>query len=346
MTESRRNLTAPLPAAGYTEGSGSRRLASRPMRNLSTQSIFGHAARLDWGAAVVAWERDGKRGYQFEDGRMRVFAADYYHLLERIDVSADRVRTLLSLLGLEAPTEAASLPAGAFEAPSLDEQIEYFLTSYPGGFTGDKWRGDHRGGTDRVLKRHRDPAVALARKELTVVHLTSCLDRRREDVAMQTLASVLGATDLVPAAHVQRLPELPPNRARAVLIGLYELLFGRTSLEVRVVQWVQALTRGTARKPTWGLATAPLALLAPDQHVCVNRASFLAQATSMAPRLRVTATPTGTDYGPLLAMSKSVRDRLEAVSSSPADLLDVHDFMVFTLRPDAWRRPVGNVTEP
>lgn len=307
------------------------------MSHLASQSVYRHAAKPEWGGALIAWERDGKRGYQFEDGRLRVFTSVHYHLLERIDASADRVRTLRALLGIDAPPEVVSVPAASLERPTLDEQIEYFLAQFPGGFAGEKWQSEHRGGSERARKRHRDPAIAIARKELTVTHLTSCLDRRREDMAMQTLATVLGSTDLVAATHVQDLPALPPNRARTIVIGLYELLFGNNSVEVRVVQWVQALTRGTGRKPQWSVATAPLALFSPDHHVCVHRASFLAQAASFAPHIRVAVSPAGVDYGPLLAMATRVRARLDEKSCSPADFLDVHDFMLLTLRAEAVR---------
>jgi hypothetical protein len=298
------------------------------MSDLVHQSVYQHATRPEWGGALIAWERDGKRGYQFEDGRLRIFTAGHYHLLERIDASFDRVRTLRALVGLPAE-KARETSAPAHEAPSLDEQVAYFRASYPGGFAGEKWRAARRGGGDRARKRHRDPAIALARKELTAANLASYLERRHEEEGVASLAMVLGETDLVPYTHVPR--ELPPNRARAVLVGLFDLLFGHSSSEVRMVQWVQALARGTGRKPSWPLATAPLALLHPDQHICVHRATFVAQASAMELRPRIAVSPSGTDYAPLLAMAERLRSHLTALECAPADLLDVHDFIVLTL---------------
>lgn len=295
----------------------------------SSQSAYQHAAKPEWGVAVIAWEREGKRGYQFEDGQLRVFTSGYFHMLDPIAVSPERVRILHALLGLPLPTVTSALPQ-PIDRPTIDEQIVYFLRAYPGGFAGEKWQSDRRGGSGRPLKRHRDPAIAFARTELTSARLAASLDQRREQEAVQTLANVLERTDLVAWAHVQKLPALPPNRARALVMGLLELLYGQASTEVRVVQWVQALTRGTGRAPSWTLATAPLALLHPDQHVCVHRTSFLAQAASVAPRLRVPASPSGVDYTRLLAMAESVREALKA-ASSPGDLLDVGDFISFTL---------------
>jgi hypothetical protein len=300
------------------------------MSDLVHRSVYQHAARPEWGGAIIAWERDGKRGYQFEDGRLRIFTTGHYHLLEQIRASTDRVRTLRALLGLPVETAPEANPP-APDAPTLDEQVEYFLAIYPGGFTGQRWRAERRGGAGQPRRRHRDPAIALARKQLTAAYLSSCLERLRDDEGIAVLAKVLGETDLVPPVHVPRLLELPPNRARAVLIGLFDLLFGRASAEVRMVQWVQALTRGTGRKPTWSLATAPLALVCPDQHICVHRPSFVAQATAMGLRPRVAVSPSGNDYAPLLAIAERVRAHLTASECAPADLLDVHDFMLLTL---------------
>ena len=306
------------------------------MSDLVHHSLYQHAARPEWGGALIAWEREGKRGYQFEDGHLRVFTAGHYHLLEKIDASTDRIRTLRAILGMPAERQVDT-PARATDVPSLDEQVEYFKATYPGGFSGEKWRTDHRGSDERARKRHRDPAIALARKELSATHLADCLERRREQEGVTSLANVLGETDLVPGPHVRLLAELPPNRAWAVLVGLIDLLFGRASSEVRLVQWIQALNRGTGRRPTWPLATAPLALVSPDQHICVHRASFVAQATAMELRPRVAVSPTGTEYAPLLAMAERVRAHLTANGCAPADLLDVYDFMVLTLSSGAAR---------
>lgn len=309
------------------------------MTDLVDQStVYQHAVRPEWGGAVIAWERDGKRGYQFEDGQLRVFTLVHYHLFERIDASLDRVRTLRALLGLQTRAVEPNAPdlLGA-PPPSLDEQIAHFRAAYPGGFTGERWRDDHRGGAGRTRKRQRDPAIARAQKELTAQQLASCLERRRPDEGLEALGKVLTATDLVGAGHVQHLLRLPPNRATAVLHGLYDLLYANSTVEIRLVQWIQALTRGSGKKPAWALATAPLALVAPREHVFINRAIFAAQAAALRVRQRLPVSPTGLDYVQLLAMAKGVREHLIDRGCPPADLFDVHDFMVATLSAGAQR---------
>jgi len=303
------------------------------------QNAYRHVAKPEWGMAVIAWEREGKRGYQFEDGQLRVFATGHYHLLDAIAIEPDRMRTLLAFLGrmLPQPTsDAASAAPATVVLPSLDEQIEFFLRAYPGGFAGDRWLNEHRrGASGRVRKRHRDPAIAFAREKLTPGHLATCLERRRPDEAIDTLSAVLGKTDLVAYARVQRLVSLAPERARGVVVALYDLLQARDGAEVRLMQWIQALTRGTGQAPTWNLATAPLALVDPAHHVCVHRTTFLAQAAVSAPRLRLPVSPSGYAYGAVLSMAEQIRVRLGELGAPPADRFDVHDFIAATVRTEA-----------
>jgi hypothetical protein len=299
------------------------------MSQLVGYSAFRHAARPEWGVAVIAWEREGKRGYQFEDGQLRVFTSGYYYLLDPIGVSSERLRSLKSLAGASVSQPAGAAPRPVV-GPTLDEQIGYFLRAYPGGFAGDRWRSERRGGSGRALRRHRDPAIAFAREQLTADRLAAGLDQHREREVVQALLEVVGRTDLVTAPQLERLASLGHDRARALVSGLRELLFGEASIQVRMVPWVRALTQGAGRAPTWAMATVPLALLDPDHHVCVQRTSFVAQAASVAPHLEVGLSPGGADYPPLLDMAQGVRERLE-VAHSPGDLLDVADFISFTL---------------
>jgi hypothetical protein len=66
--------------------------------------------------------------------------------------------------------------------------------------------------------------------------------------------------------------------------------------------------------------------------VFVHRASLLAQASAMARSVTISVSPRAVEYAPLLAMAERVRDRMRAAALAPADLLDVHDFISFTLR--------------
>src|SRR5688572_12808538 len=66
---------------------GRAHLYDTDLSDLVHQSLFQHASRPEWGGALIAWERDGKRGYQFEDGQLRIFTTGHYYLLEPIAAS-------------------------------------------------------------------------------------------------------------------------------------------------------------------------------------------------------------------------------------------------------------------
>jgi hypothetical protein len=302
------------------------------------QSTYQHASRPEWGAAVIAWEREGKRGYQFEDGQVRVFATQHYHLLDTIDVSADRMKTLMAILGHPPATVVESaLPPAPIARPTLDEQVEYFQRAYRGGFAGDAWQNERRQASGPARKRHRDPAIAHAREQLTAERLAGWVERRKEQEAMEALTAVLGRTDLVAATRAQRLTDISPDRARGVLVGLFDLLFSRVGVEVRLMQWVQALTRAMGQAPTWSLATAPLALVEPDRFVCVHRTSFVAQGSVVTPRLKLATSPSGYAYTPVLAMVEQIRLRLVEAGIPPGDRFDVYDFICLTVGTEARR---------
>lgn len=296
-----------------------------------SRNVYRHNAKPEWGGAVIAWEREGKRGYQFEDGQLRVFASAHYHMLDVIDVSGDRVKSLLSIVDRAQP---ATVVAGAprSDAPKLDEQVDHFLRAYPGGFTGDRWRTEHRKRDEgRSLKRHRDAAIALAQTELSHERLTACLEDRREPEALRALCDVIGSTDLVAAAHLTQLGAVPAHSTRNVIASLRDLLTGEGPAAVRLAHWIKSLTSATRRAPVWPLATAPLALVRPQEHICVQRASFAAQASSMMAQLRLGQTPNAPQYTRLLAMSERLRECLTDAGCPPNDLFDVSDFMLHTL---------------
>ena len=131
----------------------------------SEAQLYRHQNRKHWGVAAFLWEQDGKRGYQFSDGKMRVFKQGFYHLFETAeapgDGSAKAVRRLARLARADGVTESTRLP-------TLRDQILLFRRSYPKGFFGEAWMAKYRGVGVRKqlkrLKRHRDPAISDAHR--------------------------------------------------------------------------------------------------------------------------------------------------------------------------------------
>ncbi len=298
-------------------------------------TIFQHRTQSAWGAACIAWEREGKRGFQFEDGHVRVFTAAYGHLMEAIDVSRERAASLLALAGRSAAaTPPPKVIAGAAIPVTPDQQLDYLLATFPGGFAGEAWRREHRSHPVRNLKRHRDPAIARAREQLARPQLDGWIDSGRTLQGLAALRDLLESTDLVGASAVKQIGEVDPFTARLAITTLRDLLWTELPFGQRFEPWVAALSR-SGRAASWALATAPLALVHPDQHVCVAPPSFQAQANWLAPELQLGTAAQAPLYERALRMAERIRTLATERGAAPADLLDIHDFIACSLAPRA-----------
>ncbi len=300
-------------------------------------SAFRHVSKPEWGAAVLAWEVAGKRGYQFEDGRLRVFKEGYYHLLEPTLLPPERGAVLLAQVAT-APKPGDGVSARKPTGPriTLDRQIEHLLINYPGGFAAEPWRQDHRDRDDHALKRHREPALERARRELSREQLDQWLREPGCQEGWAALQALLSGTDLVPTAEAKRLAR-GSAQAGPILERLRDLLWTTTAEPELFDRWVDALGRGLGRSPTWPLATAPAALVHPQEHACVRPAALTSQAAGLIPALtlRLGKRPTAGAYYRARDVVTRVRDQLTEHGVPPADLLDVTDFIWATLRPAA-----------
>lgn len=295
----------------------------------SVLRLFRHSKRPHWGVAALVWERDEKRGYQFSDGKLRVFKQGFYGLFESAvapgDGSAKAVRRLARLAMSEHVTEATRLP-------TLRDQIELFRIEYPGGFEGKAWQTKHRGIEGRKrLKRFRDPAIVDAAK-LGVAELDATI-AAQDWVGVHTrLGDVASATDLVPSAQLRKLTKLRPSKNLAVAL--------RNWLHTEADQATKdrhfnAFVRELGDAASWQLATAVAALVHPDSYTCVRTSAYLLQGKMLLSEFSVARRPNSRDYRRLCHVAETVRRELQEAGLPPADLLDVYDFMWLTLRPAA-----------
>ncbi len=300
--------------------------------NETRQALFVHLKRPRWGFAVLAFDHSDKRGYQFEDGKLRLFKHGYYDMLQEVDPPFDKRRPVLEQLNRALGRHEASKASGNGELLiSPAEQVALFKEEHPEGFAGEAWKKKMRGaGAKRALKRHRDPAAKLARERLSAEVLVQWIEAHQYDAVIEALIAVLEQTSLVTAAKLKPLREAPAYRRRQIAEALCDLLHGEGALELRFERFVASLDA-----PSWELASAPLALVHPEQHVCVRPNVFKQQAIWMAPRLLHTPRPNARTYGRYLKMALALREQLEAATLSPQDLLDIHDFIYATLRPAA-----------
>ncbi len=299
--------------------------------------LYQHKARPEWGLAVLAWERGDKRGYQFEDGKLRVFKKGYFKLLEAVDQEPEEstsvAQALQRRIGWRQQAPATATRTRVNSVP-FEQQIAYFEELYPKGFQGSKWAKEKRGiDSKRRLKRHREEAVIEARNILGQERLRERLDAGESAGVIQSLIALCDETDLITKRQSQPLSKVGEENAQEVAEGLYELLYGEERLAIRFERFVDTLARVTRKKPSWQLATVFLALTQPKDHVCVKPRNFKTQAASMSQGLKVTAVPSAPVYERLRDMAAEVRDQLVEADYRPRDLLDVYDFMDTTLSP-------------
>lgn len=295
--------------------------------------LFRHRRRPDWGVAMIAWESADKRGYQFDDGRLRVLKKGFYDLMERVedgDVPEERMS-----VALEKNLAARSKPLK--KVYPFEDQLKIFRSLFPKGFEGERWRERRRGVDGRRLKRHRDPALELAADKLGEAELKTFVEEDRAEEVVQRVAEVLETTDLVTSSEVQALSRLDVGVQKEFGKALVDLLYGDAAFSKRFRNWVEVQKAESSWAPSWRLSTAIPALVKPEKHVCVRPSTFRKQAAVFAPRKRYARKPGTISYENFLKVAERTRERLCSSGFAPKDLLDVHDFVLVTLRPSAAR---------
>jgi len=321
----------------------------RPAQN-APRPLVRHTRREGWGRALMLWEREDKRGYQFEDGEVRVFAKPYFELLQPAKhpdpVLRHQLREQAVTNGhLEPAKSARGGKAAGRPVPSLDDQVTVFETLFPDGFHGDDWTEQHRGRIEgRRLKRHRDPAIEQAKERLSEEALRGCLERGEPVEVYRRFVDVVGGTDLATRKQLDgfRGLNVDTNLAEAMIGFLHDVRQGDLATMARLRR---ALAKENFRKIPWTALTAPRALLYPNDHMCVRPSVVRAQAKLIAPRFKLSQVPSAGDYSQCLEMAMSVREHLTKAGFSPRDLLDVTDFMRVTLASGAKRTLVEAMVE-
>lgn len=302
-----------------------------------TTTLVRHPKRQQWGRALFLWEREGKRGYQFEDGSVRVFAEGYYHLLAPLRQAPEPgLRRKLTEL---APTpEVVTKPGEAAPrapTPSLIDQVRYFGEEFSDGLAGSKWSDQHRGRSKgRSLKRHRDPAIELAAKTLGEEDLRALLASGQYEEVRDRTVALLRSTDLVTKTQLTALEKTPFNAELAA--AWVDYLHGPAEDAITFSALRLHLGKAGLKKPSWSLFTGPRALLYPKRHVVVKRSVFTKQAQAMPIPFKGKTTPCHEGYMAYLQMAEAIHGLLVEQNQAPRDLLDVAGFIWAT------KRPAGN----
>jgi len=296
------------------------------------QRLFRHVKCEDWGLAILAWDHGTKRGYQFEDGKLRVFKEGFYHLLEPVDAEADRTELILARLSRSlGRQQAASRVREDRQLITFDQQLAVFAKFYPEGLVSEAWIAKMRGSSDKKgLKRHREPAIRSAKERFAPERFEKALGAELFDGVHGAAIEMLEVSTLVRPNQLSALRDLPQSRHEIFSRSLAALLHGEGPYPRRFEDFIR-----TMGDPGWSLATAFPALVHPTEHVCVNPAPFKEQALWMAPHMKHPKSPEAGAYGRYLNMARGVFAKLEEAGQAPRDLLDVHDFIYETLRPAA-----------
>lgn len=299
--------------------------------------LYRHRLRPEWGMAVLAWEENGRRGYQFDDGKLRVFRQGYYSLFDPVAEQGFAANALEDELLRVAGTTSAQPKGPTLKAMyPFAVQLRIFRKLYPEGFAGHAWRKERRGleGHSR-LKRHRDAAIAEARALLGPERITQMCEEERYDDVIQAVVDVLGNTNIVSKAALDRIATMAEDAVGPVARALRDLIAGEKRYGTRFTRFVAALHAATGKRPSWRLATALPALVHPEKHVCVRKTVFLNQAATIEPDRRYANGPRRKAYKSFAEMARRTRDRLLDEGLNPRDLMDVYDFIWLTLRPAA-----------
>jgi hypothetical protein len=298
-------------------------------------SLFAHKNRKDWGVGVLAWEADGKRGYLFANGEERTMAGDFFELMRRVEQpNAEEQAAYARMQRILAARAKAD--DSARRGATFADHVERFRETYADGLQDAKWIVEIRGeGAERRSPRHRDAVLEEAKEQLSSAALDAMLGSLKHEQLWDLVTSILGRTDLVPAAQLKKPKSVTPEQQRGLAIAARELLYAKTPYEQRFDRYLGALAAFYGEPARWEIATALSAIVHPGEHVCVQPAVFRQQLKATGSSGTVAAKPSNAAYGKLLAIARFVGTQLNNQSEAPRDLLDVLDFIRIALKPPA-----------
>ncbi|MEN9578518.1 MAG: hypothetical protein RJA70_1527 [Pseudomonadota bacterium] len=302
-------------------------------------TLYKHDKRKHWGLALLGWAHDNKRGYLFQDGQLRVFGEEFCGMMLPITDVTDEMRDLAQRLLVELGGMIEQKPSASADpdAMTVTEQIGIFRGDYPKGFADPEWLNSVRGeGSKSSLKRHRAPALELAKTELTREKLEEIASEPPGSV-WGAIAAVLRKTELVPAKESRAVPFDDVDKLTVLDAAVFQMLYGEGDYELRFDDFLRAYEDAHEIPAGWQLATSISSLVHPGDHVVVRPGSFREQAKSVQYRLRL-GRPSGRAYAESLSLARQVAERLMSAGQTPRDMIDVHDFMSHTTRASAKRQ--------
>lgn len=306
-----------------------------------SEQLFVHSARPQWGRAIVASQGMGRRVYQFEDGKARVIARDYWDLMVPVEGqnAEDVSRSLrrLRLLVKGADSSLRSTPPSKAKG-DVNEQIQLFAAGLE-NFDHADYMSRFRQDPKRKLKSNVDPSIELAKERLLEGEYAYAESDERKDAKewFDAVCEVLNSADLMTASERKLLASAKGKAIDALAAATWNLARGEGTFAESFQAWIEALIDSDIR-PTWGTATALPSLLWPKKHVCVRATVFKAQAAVSMPSLVMESDADLAVYESLQRMATDLYKKLDEANLGPRDLFDVRNFIWLTLRKDAAAR--------
>jgi hypothetical protein len=306
---------------------------------VNQDTLYVHSKRPVWGMAILAFEGQGSRRYQFQDGQLRTIKLGYYELLHEVADPPEDARAIVASLESSLGVSRARRELvktsndGTVKVITLESQIEYFAQTYEGGFRGDTWNTEIRGeGAPRRLKKHRAIAIAEARKSLSEDAVNVLTEGGEADEIGRRAIAIIKSTNITrPSVDVAPLLDLDDEALATFGTLAADLLYGDGAFGDRLERLVLAIS---GEEPmTWPGATALAALVQADDHVCVRPSTARLQARWVSPMLTIGDSPAGAEYEKIVAMNRTIFSALVKAGQQPRDLMDVTEFSRLTLRP-------------
>lgn len=304
--------------------------------------LYRHSKRPRWGVALKAWQLGHKVVYQFEDGALRRFRAEYEHLFEPVEMG-DAERTVavemlldeLSERSTEDDDATVSASAVLSRTDYVPAQVELMRDQFPGGFEDQEWRTEQRGdGADRRIKRHLLPAVEDATESLSEEHLAARVENDPASIWRDAM-DLLGRTDLVTPSQLAAYKDLSDEDAATMGVALFERLYGEKSERTRFRRFARAGAKVTGERMGWSIATVIPALVQPGKEMVVRASVARSFIKLFDLDIGLPKYATYPAYRRYRRLVRALKVQLESDGLSPADLLDVHRFLRITLKNSA-----------
>jgi hypothetical protein len=258
-------------------------------------TLFTHKLRSDWGVGVLAGESDGKQRYLFENGEERTLAGGFREMMRRVDKPNAQQRAVYARLRgeLAARDRDRNTPPAKQGGLSFAGQVARLHEAYPEGLADPKWVAEIRGeGAEIRAPRHRQAMLQEAQEKLSREALSSLIRGQHYAEAWEQVIQMLRRTDLVPASQL-KLKAPTAEQQRALVLALRELLYGKAVFEARLDGYLAAFRAAFGQDARWELATAPVALVHPSEHVCVDPTAFRKQLKAASSRRSFPVQPSG-----------------------------------------------------